>query len=139
MRRPERIAESVREEVIQIVGYELEDPRVQGVTVTDVRMSDNLRDARVYVTVEGSEAETRAALEALRHAETYVRRQLGLALNLRHAPHVHFVRDTVEERAQRVDQLLYEIEHERHSPEQDFGDSKEGERETLNDGREIIE
>ena len=109
MRRPEKFAEAVREEVIQIVGFELDDPRVAGVTVTDVRMSDDLRDASVYVTVEGAEAEAKEALETLRRAATYVRKQLSLALDFRHAPIVHFVRDRVEERAARVDHLLHEI------------------------------
>lgn len=109
MRRPERVAESLREEVVQIVGYELDDPRVLGVTVTDVRMAENLRDAKIYVTVAGTEDETRLALEALNHAAPYVRRQLSLALELRHAPVLHFVRDKTEERATRIDSLLTEV------------------------------
>jgi ribosome-binding factor A len=113
MRRPERVAESLREEITQIVGYELDDPRVTMVTVTDVRVADNLRDARVYVTVAGDEAEAGVALAALRHAAPYVRKQLGFALNLRHTPELHFVRDTIEEKGARVDQLLEEIKHER--------------------------
>ena len=102
----------MREEITQIVGYELEDPRLEAVTVTDVRVSENLRDARVYVMVGGSEEEARAALAALRHAAQYVRKQLSLALDLPHAPELHFVRDTVEERGARVDQLLLEIGRE---------------------------
>ncbi len=113
MRRPEKVAEAVREEIIQIVGYELDDPRVLGATVTDVRMGADLRDASVYVTVEGTEEEIKDALTALRHAAPYVRRQLGAALNLRHAPLIHFVRDTVEERAARVDRLLNEMNNEK--------------------------
>ena len=112
MRRPEKVADLLREEIMQIVGYELEDPRLEMVTVTDVRVADNLRDARVFVVVSGSEDEARAALAALRHAATYVRKQLSLALGLRHAPELHFVRDTVEERGARVDQLLVEIGRE---------------------------
>jgi ribosome-binding factor A len=111
MRRPERVADMLREEITQIVGYELEDPRVAMVTVTDVRVSDNLRDARVFVMVAGDEKEASEALAALRHAAPYVRKQLGFALSLRHTPEIHFVRDTVEEKAERVDHLLAEIEH----------------------------
>ena len=115
MRRPEKVAELVREEIAQIVGYELEDPRVAGVTVTDVRMSESLREARVYVMVAGTDAEAAAALRALEHAAPYVRRQVALELNLKRAPEIHFVRDTVEERATRVDALLHELERE-HAP-----------------------
>ena len=110
MHRPERIAETLREEIAQIVGYELEDPRLTMVTVTEVRVADDLRDASIYVTVEGDEQEHEKALIALRHAAPYVRKQLGFALNLRHTPALHFVRDTVEEQATRVDALLRGIE-----------------------------
>src|SRR3954470_23928547 len=79
MRRPEQLAEVIREEVSQIVGYELEDPRVERVTVTDVRVTENLRDASVYVTAEGTEAEKTEAMRALQKAAPYVRRQLGVA------------------------------------------------------------
>jgi ribosome-binding factor A len=112
MRRAEKVADLLREEITQIVGYELEDPRLETVTVTDVRVSENLRDARVFVTFSGTEDEAKAAMAALRHAATYVRKQLILALDLAHAPELHFVRDKVEERGARVDQLLDEIGRE---------------------------
>ena len=112
MRRPERVAELLREEISEIVGFELDDPRVLAVTVTEVRVASDLRDAKVFVLVEGDEKEISAALAALQHAAPYVRRQVGTALNLRHTPALHFVRDTVEERGARVDQLLAEIQRE---------------------------
>jgi ribosome-binding factor A len=115
MRRPEKLAETIREEVSQIVGFELEDPRVASVTVTDVRVSPNLRDARVFVLAEGSEEERQEALRALQHAAPYVRRQLGAALNLRFTPELHFVRDTVEESAARVEELLTQVAQEEQS------------------------
>ncbi|HVF55326.1 MAG TPA: 30S ribosome-binding factor RbfA [Pyrinomonadaceae bacterium] len=124
MRRPEKVAELIREEVIQIVGYDLDDPRVASVTVTDVRVSDNLRDAKVYVTAEGTEEERTAALVALRKAAPYVRRQLGTSLNLRFTPEIHFVRDTVEESAARVEELLVKLEEER--PRQPTPDEEAG-------------
>ena len=113
MRRPERVADIIREEISQIVGYELEDPRLGMVTVTDVRLSDNRRDAQVFVTIAGNEEEHRLALSALRHAAPYVRKQLSLSLNLPRTPEIHFVRDKVEEDGERVDRLLQEIEQER--------------------------
>ena len=113
MRRSERVADTIKEEISQIVGYELEDPRLTMVTVTDVRLSDNRRDAQVYVTVAGDEEEHRLALAALRHAAPYVRKQLSLSLNLPRTPEIHFVRDKVEEDGARVDMLLQEIELER--------------------------
>ncbi len=112
MRRIERTADTLKEEIAQIVGYELEDPRLTMVTVTDVRLSADKRAARVYVTIAGDEKEHEAALAALKHAAPYVRKQLGLSLNLPRTPEIHFVRDRVEEEGERVDQLLQEIERE---------------------------
>ena len=109
MRRPEKVAELIREEVSQIVGFELEDPRLERVTVTEVKVADNLRDARVYVIAEGTEEEKAAAFKALQKAAPYVRRQLGRSLNLRYTPELHFVRDTVEESATRVEALLSQL------------------------------
>lgn len=106
MRRPERLAEVLREEITEIVGYELDDPRLLSVTVTDVRVSDNLRDAKVFVTVQGSEGEIKEAFKGLQHAATFIRQQVALNLDLRHAPILNFVRDTVEENASRVEELL---------------------------------
>jgi ribosome-binding factor A len=109
MRRPEKLAETLREEVTEIVGYELEDPRLLSVTVTDVRVSENLREAKVFVVVEGSETEIKDALKALQNAASFVRQQVAQSMNLRHPPLLNFVRDTVEENARRVSELLEEI------------------------------
>ncbi len=117
MRRPERLAQSLREEIMEIVGYELEDPRLEAVTVTDVRVSDDLRDAKVFVTIQGDEKEIREAMKALHHAEKYVRSQVALNLNIHHAPHLHFARDTVEEKAERIAQILEELKEKDESPE----------------------
>ena len=117
MRRKERVADTIREEIAQIVGYELEDPRLTMVTVTDVRLSGDKRDANVYVTVAGTEDEHKLALAALKRAAPYVRKQLGLSLNLPRTPELHFVRDRVEEEGERVDQLLRGIEREWESKE----------------------
>jgi ribosome-binding factor A len=109
MRRPERLAVTLREEIMEIVGYELEDPRLEAVTVTDVRVSDNMRDAKVYVVIEGDEKEISGAMRALHNAEKFVRTQVALNLNVKHPPHIHFVRDTVEEKAGRIDKILEEL------------------------------
>ncbi|HEV2799779.1 MAG TPA: 30S ribosome-binding factor RbfA [Pyrinomonadaceae bacterium] len=136
MRRPEKVAEHVREEIAQIVGYELDDPRVAIVTVTDVRMSDNLREARVFVTLTGTEDEAANALKALRKAAPYVRRQLAINLNLRHAPEIHFIRDTVEEKAARVDELLRGLAHDDADPNGNpqADDAETGEERTRDEG-----
>ncbi|HKP68266.1 MAG TPA: 30S ribosome-binding factor RbfA [Pyrinomonadaceae bacterium] len=109
MRRPERLAETLREEIAEVVGFELDDPRIEMVTVTDVSVADDLRDAKVYVLVDGSEEEINSALKALQHAATFVRQQVAMNLSMRFAPHLHFVRDTAEENASRVNSILSDL------------------------------
>ena len=111
MRRPERMAEALREEITEIVGFELEDPRVQAVTVTDVRISDDLRDASIFVLVNEAESEIELAMKALKNATSFVRQQVALNMNLHHAPQLHFVRDTVEENATKIDKILEDLSH----------------------------
>jgi ribosome-binding factor A len=110
MRRPERLAEALREEITEVVGYEMEDPRLMAVTVTEVIVSADLRDAKVYVLVEGEENEIKESLKALQRAASFVRQQVAINLDLNHAPHLNFVRDTVEENAARVEELLLNLE-----------------------------
>lgn len=117
MRRPERLAETLREAISEIVGFELDDPRLLIVTVTDVRVSDDLRDAKVFVLVEGTEKEIKDALKGLQHAVTYIRQQVALSLDLRHAPHLNFVRDTVEENAARVEEVIQGLAQKGEFPE----------------------
>ena len=108
-RRPERMAEALREEISEVVGFELDDPRLEGVTVTDVTVSDDLRDAKVFVLVDGDEAEIAGAMKALQNATVFVRQQVALNLSLRHVPHLHFTRDTAEENAARVNAILGDL------------------------------
>jgi ribosome-binding factor A len=110
MRRPERLGEALKIEISEVVGFELDDPRLAMVTVTDVEVAGDLRDAKVYVLIRGTQEEVDKALKTLRHASTYVRQQVALNLNLRHAPHIHFVRDTAEENASRVSEILQGLE-----------------------------
>lgn len=109
MRRPERLAETLREQITEIVGYELDDPRLEAITVTEVKVSPDMRDAKVFVLVEGDEKEIRDAMKALQNAEKFVRSQVAMNLNIHHAPHIHFARDTVEEKAGRIEQILEEL------------------------------
>ena len=109
MRRPERLGEALKIEIAEVVGFELVDPRLEMVTVTDVEVSSDLRDAKVYVLVRGSEEDIEKALKSLRNAATFVRQQVAMNLDLRHAPHVHFVRDTAEENASKVSEILADL------------------------------
>jgi ribosome-binding factor A len=109
MRRPERMAEALKVEIAEVVGFEMDDPKLETVTVTDVEVSPDLRDAKVYVLIRGEEREVGQALKTLRNAATYVRQQVAMNLDLRFAPHVHFVRDSAEENAARVNDILQDL------------------------------
>lgn len=122
MRRPERLAEALREEIAEVVGFELDDPRIETTTVTEVSVSDDLRDAKVYVLVQGTEDEIGSALKALQHAASFVRQQVAMNLSLRFAPHLHFARDTAEENATRVSSLLGGLSKEGEINEKEISD-----------------
>ena len=109
MRRPERLAEALKVEIAEVVGFEMNDPRLETVTVTDVDVSPDLRDAKVYVLIRGEDKEVNQALKSLRNAATFVRQQVAMNLDLRFAPHVHFVRDSAEENAARVGDILQDL------------------------------
>ena len=87
----------------------MNDPRLETVTVTDVDVSPDLRDAKVYVLIRGEDKEVNQALKSLRNAATFVRQQVAMNLDLRFAPHVHFVRDSAEENAARVGDILQDL------------------------------
>lgn len=106
MHRPERLAEALKVEIAEVVGFELKDPRVESVIVTDVQVMEDLRNANVYVLIAGGEEDIRKALKTLHRATTFVRQQVAMNLNIRHVPHLHFVRDTAEENVTRVGELL---------------------------------
>ena len=107
-RRAERLAEQIKEELSLIIGGEVEDPRVGFVTVTDAKLSADLRTAKIYVSVIGTEDEIKGSLSALGHARGFIRHQLGNVLRMKHTPELHFVYDDADVRAARIEELLNE-------------------------------
>lgn len=89
-RRTERVAEALREELAEIIGYEMADPRLTTVAVTAVSLSRDLRQARVFVAAGGERSEQEAALRALQGARHWIRRQLAGRLRLWRIPEFHF-------------------------------------------------
>lgn len=107
-RRQERIAELLLEELSILISTELSDPRLDDalVSVTDVQVSPDLQNARVYIQHQAGPRATRQIIEALRHSHTFLRRQLAENLNLRMVPELHFAIDETEKRAHHIDELL---------------------------------
>ncbi|MCC6745395.1 MAG: 30S ribosome-binding factor RbfA [Acidobacteria bacterium] len=114
--RGDRLAEQIREEVSQIVGYELRDERVGFATVTDVRMMPDLSSARVYVSLLGDAAEQTSGLAALNRAAGYVRKQLAPRIRTKRVPALIFELDDLLERGSRIENLLKEDEDKPAAP-----------------------
>jgi ribosome-binding factor A len=114
-RRPERLAEEIREEVARMIASEIKDPRLGFVTVIRVEVAHDLRYARVHVGVLGNEAEREKSLTALRSAAGFVRRELGRRLRIHHTPEIDFRYDKGLDATDRVARLLAE-EAERENP-----------------------
>jgi ribosome-binding factor A len=109
-RRTERLGEEIREEVAQMITAELKDPRIGFVTVTRVDLGPDLRQARVYVGVLGTEKQREKSLSGLKQASGFMRRALGQRLRLRHTPELVFQYDEGLEASDRVARLLDEIQ-----------------------------
>jgi len=105
-RRTARVSEAVREELSEIIGFEMDDPRVLAVDVSNVHVSPDGRHANVKVAIRGTEREQRESLAALEHAVAFLRRELANRLNLRHVPELHFECDRHSDSESRIDLLL---------------------------------
>ncbi|GIH13675.1 30S ribosome-binding factor RbfA [Rugosimonospora africana] len=104
--RVRRHAERVRELVASVVRTQIKDPRLGMITITDARITADLRDATVFYTVLGDAAEEAATAAALESAKGMLRSTVGKALALRHSPTLTFVLDNVQDHVKHIDELL---------------------------------
>ena len=105
-RRTLRVSEAIREELIEIIGFEAADPRLLRVEVSEVHVSADGRHANVRVAVRGDAREQKQSLDALEHARSYLRHELATRLSLRHVPELHFGQDRHPDVEGRIDFLL---------------------------------
>ncbi|MEO5588072.1 MAG: 30S ribosome-binding factor RbfA [Gemmatimonadaceae bacterium] len=106
-RRADRVGEAIREEIATFLTESAKDPRIVGfVTVTGVDLTSDLRHAKVFVSVMGTDAEKKATFEGLDSAATHLRSRVGKALQLRVAPEIQFRADESVARAARIESLL---------------------------------
>ena len=109
-RRADRVGEAIREEIATFLAESVKDPRIVGfVTVTGVEITSDLRHAKVFVSVMGSEAEKAATFEGLASTASHLRSRVGRSLRLRVAPEIHFREDESVARAARIESLLANI------------------------------
>jgi ribosome-binding factor A len=107
-RRNERVAEEIRGVLAEAI-REVRDPLVGFVTLTGVDLSPDLRQARVYVSRIGTEADRDAAVAALNHAVSFLRRAVAERARLRFTPALRFVSDATIERGSRVEAIIKEL------------------------------
>ncbi len=105
-RRSDRVADAIQEAIAGLLLRDIKDPRIGMVTLTGVRVSPDLRHARVFFSVLGDDAQRAQSLNGLRSASGFIRTQLARRLNLRVAPDVTFEFDPSVEQAERVSRLL---------------------------------
>jgi ribosome-binding factor A len=111
--RTERISEALREELAEMIQYEMQDPRLTGVTVTAVHVGSDLRHAHVVILMPGDKKIRAAALEALDRARTYLRREVAVRLRLFRVPELHFLQEAEDSPAARVDELINRVRKNR--------------------------
>lgn len=117
-RRPDRVAEAIREEVATFLAEGAKDPRIKAfVTVTAVDVTRDLRHANVFVSLMGDEADKKSTVEGLASVASHLRSRLGKSLRLRSAPEIHFRTDESVARASRIESLLAQIRDEREQRE----------------------
>jgi ribosome-binding factor A len=104
--RVRRHAERVRELVASVVRTQIKDPRLGMITITDARITADLREATVFYTVLGDAAAEAGTAAALESAKGLLRSTVGKALGLRHSPTLAFILDNVQDQAKHMEELL---------------------------------
>ncbi len=107
--RTQRVAQLLKEEISRLLQREVKDARIGMVTVTDVRVTNDLKYADVFVYLSGDEDRRSAALEGLTSAAGFMRSRLGRDLRIRRTPELRFVMDRTQDYAARIHQLLSEV------------------------------
>lgn len=111
-KRSERVAELLREEISQIITRESKDPLIGLVTVTHVKLTDDLKSARVYVSVLGDVEKRKGSMTGLERAKNWIRNELGQRIELKYIPELTFCYDETIDYAQKIEAILRRIHKE---------------------------
>ncbi len=109
--RPERLAEAIKKEMSNLLLNELKDPRVGFATITGVDVSNDLKYAKIYVSVLGDHELRKNTMLALKKARGFIRTELGRRIRLRHVPEISFNLDESLDHGVRVMELLDEVKN----------------------------
>ncbi|RIW36447.1 30S ribosome-binding factor RbfA [Bacillus salacetis] len=108
--RSNRVGEQMKKELSDIIGRKIKDPRVGFVTVTDVEVSGDLQQAKVYITVLGDEEQREDTLKGLAKAKGFIRSEIGQRVRLRKTPELIFEFDESIDYGNRIESLLKKIQ-----------------------------
>lgn len=111
--RSERVAEAIRKEISEIIHKEIKDPRIGFITITRVRVTDDLRYAEIYFSILGNVDEVRKTLNGLRSATGFLRREIGKRLRLRFTPELRFKFDRSIEYSAHIAKVLEKLKKEK--------------------------
>ena len=114
-KRADKIGELIQEELSALLLRRIKDPRIGFITLTRVRVTDDLKIARVFYSVIGSEQEKKNSQEGLDSATGFIRRELGRRLRLRYTPELIFTFDDSLEYGDHIEQLIREIKEDNRS------------------------
>ena len=112
-KRVERVKHLIQQEISRILQFEVKDPRIKFVTVTNVELTSDLRDAKVFVTGLGGTADREVLLSGLKRATGYIRGELGRQIKLKYIPQIEFVFDDSYDKQARILSLLEHIHDEK--------------------------
>ncbi len=107
--RTDRVRETLKREISEILIRDVKDPRLGFVTITDVEMSADMRYATVFVSVYGAKKKQQETIKGLTSAARYIRREIGDRVRLRHTPEIRFELDPTIERADKLSRLIAKI------------------------------
>lgn len=119
--RSNRLAESLKQEISQMIREELKDPRIGFATVTSIEVADDLSHAKVYVSVLGDDQKVKETIAALKGATGFVRSEIGKRIRLRHVPEIVFKYDNSIEYGAHITRLLRDVQGE--GQDQDKGEA----------------
>jgi ribosome-binding factor A len=108
-KRADRVADLIKQEISDILRREAHDPRIANITVTDVRLTDDLRSARIYYVELGKDSLSADVEKGLAKAKGFLKRELGKRLQLRYIPELNFFYDPSFEYGSRIEKLLKEV------------------------------
>lgn len=113
--RVEKLQELIKQEMSKMLLREIKDPRIGFVTVTDVEVTGDLREAKIYVSIMGGDEQIQSSLEGLHSALGFIRREIGKRIRLRFTPEISFALDNSLDYGEHIQKILLKIEKERDS------------------------